>query len=394
MPSSDVMPALFAPYDLRGVSLRNRIVISPLQEYAAGRDGVARPFHLVHLGRFALGGAGLVFTEALAVSEDARLTYSDLGIWTDAQIEPLARIAEFLREQGAAAGAQLIHAGRKASVQRPWHGYEPLSERDIEARDEAPWPVVGPSAESALPGWPTPSALNVDAIKRIVENFAASTRRLRKADFDVLNVHGAHGYLVHSFLSPVSNVRTDEYGGDLQGRMRFALEVADAVRSEWPADRPIFYRLSCVDDLEGGWSMDDTIMLARKLKERGMDVIDASSRGLGRRGTPVVFPRAPGFQVPYAEQIRCEVDMPTCAVGLITEPDQANAIVEAGQADFVAIGREALRNPNWPAQAAVELMGAQAYESHWQPRWGWWLVRREASLDAFRSASVQESSDG
>ena len=379
----DTLPALLTPLTLRGVSLRNRTVISPLQEYAADRDGNVQPFHLVHLGRFALGGAGLVFTEALAVTEDARLTYSDLGIWNDSQIEPLARIAEFLQSQGAAAGAQLIHAGRKASVQRPWHGYEPLTDKDVAARGEAPWQTVGPSAVPALPGWPAPHAMTIDDCKRVVESFAAATRRLVTAGFDVLNVHGAHGYLIHSFLSPLSNQRDDAYGGDLDGRMRLALEIAEAVRSEWPSDRPIFYRLSCVDDVEGGWTMEDTLTLSSALKARGIDVIDASSRGLGRRGTPVVFPREPGFQVGYAAEIRDRVEMPTCAVGLIMDFEQANAIIADGQADLVAIGREALRNPNWPAQAAVALVGAQAYESHWQPRWGWWLVRRAASLKAY-----------
>lgn len=373
-------PALLTPINLRGVSLRNRVVISPLQEYAAKADGGALDFHFVHLGRFALGGAGLVFTEALAVGEKARLTYSDLGIWDDRHITPLARIAEFLQTQGAAAGAQLVHGGRKASVQRPWHGYEPLGDVDVSARRENPWQTMAPSALAAMEDWPVPTEMTVDDCKWAVEQFAMGARRAAKAGFDVLNVHGAHGYLIHSFLSPVSNQRTDCYGGDLKGRMRFATEVADAVRSEWPADRPIFYRLSCVDDVVGGWTLDDTLVLSKVLKDLGIDVIDASSRGLGRRGTPVVFPREPGFQVPYAEEIRSQTGVMTCAVGLIIGFDQANSIVDEGKADFVAIGREALRNPNWPAQAAVSLLGHEAYETHWQPRWGWWLVRRALSL--------------
>lgn len=377
--SSDAHP-LLSPFSMRDVSLRNRIVISPLQEYAAKPDGLASDFHLVHLGRFAQGGAGLVFTEALAVTEAGRLTFSDLGIWDDAQIEPLARIAGFLQSQGAAAGAQLVHGGRKASVQRPWHGYEPLGAIDVTERNEHAWPTLGPSPLAAIPGWPLPMEMSIDDCRRAVDSFAMGTRRLRRAGFDVLNVHGAHGYLIHSFLSPISNHRTDEYGGDLEGRMRFALEVAEAVRSEWPSERPIFYRLSCVDDMDGGWTLDDTLVLSRELQARGIDVIDASSRGLGRRGTPVVFPREPGFQVPYAESIRKHTGIPTCAVGLIMDFEQANEIIAQGQADVVAIGREALRNPNWPAQAAVALVGDEAYETHWQPRWGWWLVRRAESL--------------
>jgi 2,4-dienoyl-CoA reductase-like NADH-dependent reductase (Old Yellow Enzyme family) len=377
--SSDEPPLLTA-LSIRDVSLRNRIVISPLQEYAAKPDGLACDFHLVHLGRFAQGGAGLVFTEALAVTQSGRLTLSDLGIWDDAHIEPLARIADFLRSQGAAAGAQLVHGGRKASVQRPWHGYEPLGPIDVAERNEHAWSTIGPSPLAAIPGWPLPMEMSIDDCRRAIDSFAMGARRVRRAGFDVLNVHGAHGYLIHSFLSPISNHRTDEYGGDLEGRMRFALEVAAAVRSEWPSERPIFYRLSCVDDMEGGWTLEDTLALSRALQARDIDVIDASSRGLGRRGTPVVFPRAPGFQVPYAQSIREHTGMATCAVGLIMDFEQANEIIAQGQADVVAIGREALRNPNWAAQAAVALVGDEAYETHWQPRWGWWLVRRAASL--------------
>jgi len=380
---------LFDPITLRGVSLRNRIVISPLQEYAAETDGKALDFHLAHLGRFALGGAGLVFTEALAVTPQGRLTYSDLGIWDDEHIAPLTRIADFLRAQGAAAGAQLLHAGRKASVQRPWDGYEPLTDKDLRARGEAPWQTVGPTEAPALPGWHVPKVLTVAEIEAIVRAHAYGARRCAEAGFDVLNIHGAHGYLIHSFLSPISNQREDEYGGDLDGRMRLALEIAEAVRSEWPADRPIFYRLSCIDDLDDGWTLEDTLVLARALIARGIDVIDCSSRGLARRGTPVVIPRQPGFQVPYSERVRRDAGATTCAVGLIFDAQFANEIVETGKADLVAIGREALRNPNWPTQAAVELFGSDAYETHWQPRWGWWLVRRDKSLAAARDVAAQ-----
>lgn len=384
-------PALLRSLTLRGVSLRNRIVISPLQEYAARSDGRALDFHLVHLGRFALGGAGLVFTEALAVSEQGRLTYSDLGVWDDGHIDPLCRIVDFLHNHGAAAGAQLLHAGRKGSVQRPWHGYEPLGDQDFEQRGEPAWETIAPSPIGAMPGWQIPRQMSVDDCKRVVESFAKGARRACKAGFDVLNIHGAHGYLIHSFLSSISNQRTDAYGGDRSARMRFALDVAEAVRSEWPSDRPIFYRLSCVDDLEGGWTLEDTLVLSKALKACGVDVIDASSRGLARRGTPVVFPREPGFQVPYAQAIRRETSMTTCAVGLIMDFAEANDIIDKGRADLVAIGREALRNPNWAAQAAVALLGAKAYETHWQPRWGWWLVRRAASLEAYRKSCEAKS---
>ncbi len=376
-------PSLLTPFKLRDVELSNRIVISPLQEYAAGSDGMAGDFHLTHLGRFALGGAGLVFTEALAVVPEGRLTYSDLGIWQDEHVEPLKRVAGFLSEHGAVPGAQILHAGRKGAVQRPWHGYEPLNEDDERERGEVPWPTVSASNVAAMDGWPTPRALNTDECKRTVDEHAAAARRCVRAGFEVLNVHAAHGYLIHSFLSPLANYRDDEYGGDLDGRMRLALEIAEAVRSEWPSTKPIFFRLSCIDDLPGGWDLDDTIVLSQQLNERGIDVIDCSSRGLALRGTPVVFPRAPGFQVPYAKAVRQNTDAATCAVGLIYDVQQANDIVERGDADLIAIGREALRNPNWPAQAAVELCGHGAYETHWQPRWGWWLVRRAKSLAAY-----------
>ena len=376
-------PALLLPLSLRGTTLRNRIVISPLQEYAAKEDGQATDFHLVHLGRFALGGAGLVFTEALAVAPEARLTYADLGIWNDEHIGPLKRIADFLGEQGAVPGAQILHAGRKASVQRPWHGYEPLTARDVEVRGEAPWTVLGPSAISAMEGWPVPHALDAGECRRVVDEHGAAARRCHLAGFEALNIHGAHGYLLHSFLSPLANRREDQYGGDREGRMRLAIEVAEAVRSAWPSNKPIFYRLSCIDDLPGGWELEDTIELSRRLVAIGIDVVDCSSRGLALRGTPVVTPRAPGFQVPYSRAVRTQAGAVTCAVGLIYEAAAANRIVTDGDAVLVAIGREALRNPNWSAQAAVELMGDSAYESHWQPRWGWWLVRRARSLAAY-----------
>ena len=232
-------------------------------------------------------------------------------------------------------------------MQRPWHGYQPLGDVDVLERGEAPWRRVGPSAIPALPDWPVPRALEPGDCRRIVDEFAVAARRCRQADFDILNVHGAHGYLIHSFLSPLSNRRDDEYGGDRAGRMRLALEVAGAVRSEWPSERPIFYRLSCIDDLPGGWQLEDTLVLASELGRRGIDVIDCSSQGLTRRGTPVVTPVEPGFQVPYAEAVRRETGIPSCAVGLIMDFEHAERIVDSGQADLVALGREALRNPNW-----------------------------------------------
>jgi 2,4-dienoyl-CoA reductase-like NADH-dependent reductase (Old Yellow Enzyme family) len=381
MSSRMVAPPLLTPITLRGITCRNRIVISPMQQYAATRDGRTTDWHFQHLAKLAIGGAGLIFTEAMGISPESRLTWGDVGIWDDASITPLARLAAAMAEYGAVPGVQLNHAGRKASVQRPWHGFDPLTTADAAARDEAPWQTFSASAQPANPGWPTPLAITRDGIKRTLEDFAAATRRARQAGFKAMNIHGAHGYLIHSFLSPLSNLRDDAYGGTRENRMRYALEVADAVRSEWPADLPFFYRLSCVDDVDGGWTLDDTVALAHEFKAHGVDVVDCSSGGLGRRTTTAIVARLPGYQVPYAARVRRDTGLKTMAVGLIREPVHANSIVAEGQADFVAIGREALFNPHWPAQAAIALGGPAQYDS-WPPAYGWWLKARSRTLEA------------
>ena len=368
---------LFTTLQIRDIRLRNRVVISPMQQYSAGRDGKTTRWHDAHLTKLAVGGAGLVFTEALAVEERGRLTYSDLGIWSDDHVEGLRCVAQSIADHGAIPGAQLLHAGRKASVQRPWEGYMPLGEAD-RMRGEPPWITVGPSAVPANPGWHTPDALDVSGIQTIVDQFVAATRRVASAGFQAINVHGAHGYLIHSFLSPLSNHRDDRYGGDLAGRMRFALEVAEAVRSEWPTHLALFYRLSCIDDLPGGWTLDDTIVLARELGRRGVDVIDCSSRGLGERGTLALVARAEGFQVPFAERVRRETGLKTMAVGLIKNPEFANDVIGEGRADLVAIGRESLFNPHWPLQAALKLGQDPEYQL-WPKPYGWWLSKRARS---------------
>ncbi len=376
-----VAPPLLTTITLRGVTCRNRIVISPMQQYAATRDGAPTDWHFVHLSKLAVGGAGLIFTEALGISPESRLTWGDLGIWDDRAIAPLARLAAAMAAHGAVPGAQLNHAGRKASVQRPWHGFDPLTAADEAARGEAPWPTVSASALPANPGWPTPRAITRDGIRRSLGEFAAATRRVRQAGFQAMNIHGAHGYLIHSFLSPLSNLRDDDYGGSRANRMRYALEVADAVRSEWPGELPLFFRLSCVDDAEGGWTLDDTVALAREFAAHGVDVVDCSSGGLGRRTTTAIVARVPGYQVPYAERVRRDGGLKTMAVGLIREPGHANAIIAEGRADFVAIGREALFNPQWPAKAAIALGGPAQYDS-WPPAYGWWLKARSRTLEA------------
>lgn len=375
-------PPLFTPIEVRGMRARNRIVISPMQQYMGSRDGLPTDWHLPHLIKFAVGGAGLVFTEALAIEARGKATWSDLGIWNDAQLEALKPIAEAISAQGAIAGAQLIHAGRKGSVQRPWEGYQSLSDADT-ARGDPPWPTIGPSALPANPGWQTPIAMTLDDIARVIEAFGVGARRVAKAGFQALNIHGAHGYLIHSFLSPISNRRDDKYGGDLTGRMRFALEVAEAVRAETPGDHPIFYRLSCIDDLPDGWTLDDTLVLATELGRRGIDVIDCSSRGLGPRGTLATATQAEGFQVPFANAVRRDTGIRTMAVGLIRHASFANDVIANGRADFVAIAREALFDPHWPLHAGLEL-GHDLQYQNWPPSYGWWLARRAQTAPAVK----------
>lgn len=375
-------PALFTPIEVRSMRAANRIVISPMQQYAATRDGQPTDWHLSHLTKLAVGGAGLVFTEALAVEEQGRATYSDLGIWDQGHVAPLKRLADAIAASGAVPGAQLIHAGRKASVQKPWEGYQSLGTADAQRGDD-PWPTVAPSAIPANEGWAVPRALKIDEIRRIRDAFGMGARRVAQAGFQALNIHGAHGYLIHTFLSPVSNRRDDAYGGDLAGRMRFALEVAEAVRAEWPSHLPIFYRLSCIDDIPDGWTIEDTVVLAQELGARGIDVIDCSSRGLGPRGTLATATQPEGFQVPFAEQVRTRTGLKTMAVGLIRHAAFADEVVRQGRADFVAIAREALFNPHWPLHAALELGHDPQFEN-WPAPYGWWLARRARTLPAVR----------
>jgi 2,4-dienoyl-CoA reductase-like NADH-dependent reductase (Old Yellow Enzyme family) len=370
-------PRLFTPLALRGVTLKNRIVISPMCQYSAV-DGHANDWHLVHLGRFALGGAGMVFTEATAVEARGRITHGDLGLWEDGQIAGLSRVAEFLRAHGAVPAIQLAHAGRKASMQRPWHGNGPLDERD-RARGDLPWQVVAPSALPLDEGWLVPHELSLAEIAALQDAWRQAARRALAAGFDVLEMHSAHGYLGHEFLSPLSNRRGDRYGGDLAGRMRFTLETAAAVREVWPQDKPLFVRVSSVDGLEGGWTIEDTVVLARELAARGVDVVDCSSGGLAGSATAARVKRGPGFQVPFAERVRREAGVKTMAVGLILEAQQAEAILEADQADLIAIGREALYDPSWALHAEAAL-GLQGEFESWPVQSGWWLERRRRSM--------------
>jgi 2,4-dienoyl-CoA reductase-like NADH-dependent reductase (Old Yellow Enzyme family) len=343
-------PHLFRPLRLRGVTLRNRVVVSPMCQYKA-TDGLVGDWHLAHHARFALGGVGAGFVEATGVTAEGRITPGCTGIWDDSHIESLARIAALYRAHGGAPGIQLAHAGRKASAARPWDGAGPLAKQ----QPALAWQAVAPSAIPYQDGWPAPRALEEAEIDAVVDAFAAAARRAVRAGFDLIEIHGAHGYLIHSFLSPLSNRRKDAYGGDLAGRMRLALRVAEAVRAAVPPERPLFYRASSVDGAEGGLTIEDTTALARELKARGIDVIDCSSGGIA--GSPVLSGAAPkpGYQVPYAAAIRKGAGIATMAVGLIVDPRQAEAIVAGGHADLVALAREMIAEPTFVHRCAREL---------------------------------------
>ena len=347
--TSTRMSALFSPLTLRGVTFRNRIGVSPMCQYSS-TDGLANAWHMVHLGSRAVGGAGLVMTEATAVTPEGRISPSDLGIWSDAHAGTLAPIAAFIASRGAQPGIQLAHAGRKASVAPPWKGGRWVPP------DEGGWHPIGPSPVRYGETHALPHEMEPDAIRQIVDDFAAAARRAVGAGFRVVECHMAHGYLLHSFLSPLSNKRTDGYGGDLVNRMRLPLQVAGAVRDALPPDMPLFVRISATDWIDGGWTIEDSVELARRLKEVGVDMIDCSSGAIVAEGK---LPAAPGFQVPLAARIRKEAGIPTAAVGLITTTEQAVAILDAGQADIILFGRALLRDPYWPIRAA-EALGAES----------------------------------
>jgi 2,4-dienoyl-CoA reductase-like NADH-dependent reductase (Old Yellow Enzyme family) len=338
--------ALFTPLTLRGVTLRNRVVVSPMCEYSS-RDGLANDWHMVHLGSRAVGGAGAVLTEAAGVTADGRISAVDLGIYSDAHVEPLARIFRFIEDQGAVPGMQLAHAGRKASTSEPWTGGHPVTPAD------GGWePIWAPSAIPFREGWQVPRAMSTGDITRVVAAFAAAARRVLEAGGKIAELHAAHGYLLHEFLSPLSNRRDDEYGGSFENRTRIVRDVVDAVRGVWPERYPLWVRISATDWTEGGWTIDDSVALAAQLKAHGVDLVDCSSGGNVAQAT---IPIGPGYQVPFAEQIRRESGIPTGAVGLITEPAQADAIVRSGQADVVLLARQMLRDPYWPIHAAKAL---------------------------------------
>jgi 2,4-dienoyl-CoA reductase-like NADH-dependent reductase (Old Yellow Enzyme family) len=340
------MPHLFEPCHLREVVLANRIAVSPMCQYSS-EYGFANDWHFVHLGSRAVGGAGLVMTEATAVLPEARISPQDMGIWSDDHIEPLARIVRFIHAQGGSAGVQLAHAGRKASTYRPWDGHGAIPEA------EGGWrPVVAPSALAFADGYAVPDAMTEDNIQAVVGAFSKAAQRACQAGFRVVEIHAAHGYLFHEFLSPFSNQRQDRYGGPFENRTRLLREVVAAVRRVWPERFPLFVRISVTDWTEGGWDIEQSVELARELKPLGVDLIDCSSGGnLPQARIPV----GPGYQTAFAERIRRAAGIPTGAVGLITSPAQAEHIIRSGQADLVIVARELLRDPYWPLRAAREL---------------------------------------
>ena len=348
-------PYLFSPIKLRELTISNRVFMSPMCQYSAV-DGLANDWHLVHLGTRAVGGAGLVMAEASAVSPEGRISLGDTGIWSDAQADAWRRVTRFIKDHGAVAAIQIAHAGRKAATDLPWRGGRPLG--------DAPggWQPVAPSAIAFDEGYCVPEMLSVAELARIESAFAEAAARAAHAGFDVVEIHMAHGYLLHEFLSPLSNQRTDAYGGSLEGRMRFPLAVARAVRSAWPEHLPLFVRISATDWVPGAWDLPDAIRLARELKAVGVDLVDCSSGG---SSASAKVPVAPGYQVPFAASLRKEAGVATGAVGLITSARQAEDILAQSQADAILIGRELLRDPYWPLAAAREL-GA---EIDWPPQY-------------------------
>jgi 2,4-dienoyl-CoA reductase-like NADH-dependent reductase (Old Yellow Enzyme family) len=371
---STPLPLLFTPIKFGAVTARNRVVVSPMCQYSSD-DGGPTDYHLVHLGQFAMGGAGIVFCEETSVEARGRKSYHCAGIYNDAHVAGYRRVNDFIRSHGALPAMQIGHGGRKGSGSTPWENYRPLTPEDAK-RGEAPWQTVSASALPASAQAPVPHALELAEIREVIAQWREAAARSADAGYDVIEVHAAHGYLLHQFLSPLANRRTDAYGGDLQGRMRLTLEIVEAVRAAWPADRPVFMRVSAVDDLNGAWKVEDTVVLAREAKARGVAVVTTSSGGIAGPGTATPVPRVPGYHVPYAERVRREAYVMTIAVGLITEARQAETILQQGQADLIALARELLWNPHWPVHAAREL-NVPDYLNLLPRGYAWWLKRRD-----------------
>src|SRR5882724_3841061 len=374
-------PMLFQPFKIRGLTLKNRLVVPPMVHYRAGPGSTCGTFHNVHLGRYALGGFGLVFVEATAVEEVGLINEHDLGIWNDAQVQSFKSLVAFMKGEKTAIGIQLAHGGRKASSQRAMDGMGPLTQQQIEAGATV-WQPVGPASQPVAPGWLTPRQLTTEECRAMVRTWAAAARNAVAAGFDVIEIHTAHGYLLASFLSPISNTRNDEYGGDRNGRMRLPLEIVEAVRRQMPDSMPLFVRVSAVDGAQNGWNLDDTVAFAHELKARGVDVVDCSSGGISGSATAAQVPRGLGFQVPYAERVRKEVGVASMAVGIILEAQQAEDILAKGQADFIAVDRQSQYNPNIAQHWAHDLGINRKFED-WAPEFGWWLDKRIRTMEGF-----------
>ncbi|UCE30396.1 MAG: NADH:flavin oxidoreductase/NADH oxidase [Burkholderiales bacterium] len=380
-------PLLFTPLQIRDLTLRNRVVVAPMHQYSATR-GFATDWHLMNAGRYAAGGAGLVMMESTKVERRGCGTVGDLGLWDDAFVPGLARVAGFVHTCGAAVGIQLGHSGRKSRIERPWEGGKPLertAETEALVDDWDAWELVAPSAVPVGDAWPTPRALSRSEIADVVDAFGHAAARAEQAGFDVVEIHGAHGFLIHEFLSPLANQRDDEYGGSEQARMRFALEVTESVRARWPAHKPLFFRVSAVDD--AGWELAHSVELARRLAPLGVDIIDCSSGGL--LGRPGAASAGYGYQVPYAETIRHEAEVMTMAVGLIVHALQAERILQQGRADLVALAREMLYNPNWAMDAAQKL-GIDPQFTMLPPPYRYWLERRAATVPQVQPSTFDD----
>lgn len=375
-------PLLFTPLKIRGVEFRSRIAVSPMAMYSA-ENGYPVPFHHVHYGKFAIGGAGLFFIEEAAVTRNGRITNGCLGLWEDGQIDALAPIAAFLISQGVVPAIQIAHGGRKSSTQRSWEGNGPLAAENLANGDEE-WQPVAPSATPFAEGWLVPRALDRAGMDDIRNAFVATARRALAAGFDIIEIHMAHGYLLQSFLSPIANKRTDNFGGSLENRMRFPLEVAKAVRDALPDDTPLSSRISAVDWIDGEWEMDDSVALARALKGVGVDLVDCSSGGnLLKGATNSNLARSPGYQAPFAHRLREETGVMTQAVSLIRTHELAEQLLQEGCADIIALGRQMLYDPFWPHHAAEAMGQTGAFEA-WPKPYGWWLEKWANGLRSMR----------
>ncbi len=371
---------LFSEFKLRSLALKNRVVISPMGTYSAD-NGQLQPFHHAHYAAFAMGGAGLVMVEQTSITRRGRVTNGDPGLWADSHIAGMRAIVSHMKAYGAKAGIQLNHGGRKSSMQRAFRGNGPLTEKDL-AMGEETWTPLAPSALPLGDEWLMPEAITPGHIEGLRQAFVHAARRAVLAGFDLIEIHMAHGYLLQNFLSPLANHRTDDYGGSLANRMRFPLEVVQAVRQVIPHSMPLLARISATDWLDGGWTMDDSLVLSRALAEQGVDLVDCSSGGNMRTGaTNSSLGRGPGYQVPFAKQIRAETTIPTAAVGMIRTPEFAEKILQESSADLIFIGRQALFNPFW-ARHAAEALGVNQNFEDWPPQYGWWLDKWKQALKA------------